>query len=43
MEHVGKTMLMTAVGPLSRMKLVNANQRLFGCPSMHYVVVETKM
>ena len=43
MEHVGKTMLMTAVGPLSRIQLVNANQRLFGCPSVHYVVVETKM
>ena len=35
MEHVVPTMLMAAAGPLSKIQLVNANQHLFGCPSMH--------
>lgn len=43
MEYMGQTMLMTAAGPLSKIQLVNADHHLFGCPSMHQAMIETKI
>lgn len=43
MENVGQTMLVTAAGPLSKVQIVNGNKHLFSCPSVYWIMIETKI